>query len=674
MLDARARARHAALCEQIAEHNHRYHVLDDPKISDAQFDGLMRELWALEAEHPHLVSATSPSQRVGATARDGFAEVRHRVPMLSLENAFVDEDVFAFDRRARERLQLADAIDYAAEPKLDGLAVTLFYRRGVLEYAATRGDGTTGEDVTANVRTIAAVPLRLRGSAPAELDVRGEVFMPNAGFARMNAAAVAAGEKTFVNPRNAAAGSLRQLDPKISAARPLDIFFYSFGVLEGVAPPVTQTALLAWLRELGLKTCPEARTVKGVEGCLAYYRSLGAQRESLAYQIDGVVYKVDRLEHQQALGFVSRAPRWALAHKYPAEEASTVLRAVDFQVGRTGALTPVARLEPVFVGGVTVSNATLHNMDEIERKDVRIGDTVVVRRAGDVIPEVVRVILQRRPADARSVRLPNRCPVCNSEVERLENEAVARCTGGYECAAQRKEALRHFAARRAMNIDGLGEKVIDQLVDADLLKTPADIYALEPESLAELERMGEKSAAKLVAAIAASRNTTLPRLLFALGIRDVGEATALALAKHFGDLAPLLAADAAAIEAVPDVGPVIARHVAEYFSDPKHRRLLQELQQRGVNWPALAKPVVGAQPLAGLTIVLTGALTALTREAAEEQLQALGAKTSGSVSKKTSFVIAGEDAGSKLRKAQELGVRVLDEAALLTILQKRQAP
>lgn len=663
-----ARARHGELCGQIARHNYLYHVLDAPEISDAAYDSLMRELLALETQWPQLVSPASPSQRVGDTPRTGIAEIVHRLPMLSLENAFSDDEVVAFDRRIHERLGIESDIEYAAEPKLDGLAIALFYRDGKLEYAATRGDGATGEDVTPNVRTIRAVPLELLGAPPRELEVRGEVFMPLAGFNRMNEEAVARGDKAYVNPRNAAAGIVRQLDPRVTASRPLDIFFYALGIVAGAEPPARQTDLLAWLRSLGLKTCPEAQSVLGLAGCLAYYRSIGARREQLPYQIDGVVYKVEERALQTQLGFVSRAPRWALAHKFPAEEVETELRDVEFQVGRTGALTPVARLAPVFVGGVTVSNATLHNMDEIERKDVRIGDTVVVRRAGDVIPEVARVLLERRPANARPVLLPATCPVCNSPVMRDADAAVARCTGGYSCAAQRKEALRHFASRRAMNIEGLGERLIDQLVDADLLRTPADIFRLSAPQLAALDRMGDKSAAKLVAAIAASRVTTLPRLLFALGIRDVGEATALSLARHFGDLPLLLTADAAAIEAVPDVGPVIAANVAAYFQDPAHLRLLQELRELGLSWPTITKPAAASQPLAGRTYVLTGTLRNFTREEAEEKLLALGAKVSGSVSRKTTAVIAGSDAGSKLKKAAELAVPVLDEAGLEKIL------
>ncbi|HNR22798.1 MAG TPA: NAD-dependent DNA ligase LigA [Steroidobacteraceae bacterium] len=659
----------------IAHHDYRYHVLDDPEIPDAEYDLLMRELRALEARHPELVTADSPTRRVGAAPLEAFAVVAHRVPMLSLDNAFSEEEVRAFDRRVRERLGEADGeIEYAAEPKLDGLAISITYRDGVLVQAATRGDGTRGEEVTANVRTIRSVPLRLRGKPPPLLEVRGEVFMPFAGFARMNAAAFERGEKTFVNPRNAAAGAVRQLDPKVSATRPLDVFMYGLGTVEGGVMPMRQSELLAQLRSYGLRTCPEAKVVRGIEGCLGYFARLGAARARLPYQIDGVVYKVERRDWQEQLGFVSRAPRWALAHKFPADEAETTVRAVEFQVGRTGAVTPVARLEPVFVGGVTVSNATLHNMDEVGRKDVRVGDTVVIRRAGDVIPEVVRVVPGRRHADAQPVQLPAQCPVCGSSVVKEEGEAIARCTGGFRCRAQRREALKHLAGRRALDIDGLGDRIVDQLVERELVRTPADLYALDAATLAELDRMGEKSAQNLIAAIDASRRTTLPRLLFALGIRDVGESTALALAQHFGDIEALMAADEVQIQQVPDVGPVVAAHVARYFADPANRELIAELRARGVEWPPMAAPRAAEMPLGGLTFVLTGRLTQLTREAATEALLALGAKVAGSVSKKTSYVVAGDEAGSKLDKARALGVPVIDEAALAEVLARRRRP
>jgi len=661
-------SRIAALRRQIAHHDHRYYVLDDPEVSDAAYDELMVELRRLEAAHPELVTPDSPTQRVSGTPASAFGEVTHQVPMLSLDNAFSEEDVQEFDRRVRERLGVSGEIDYVAEPKLDGLAISVTYRDGRYERAATRGDGLKGEDVTANVRSIRSVPLDLIGRAPALVEVRGEVFMPIAGFQRMNEEARARGEKIYVNPRNSAAGSLRQLDARVTAVRPLEVFFYGLGTIVGAAQPAGQRELLEQLRHWGLRTAPEIRPVKGVEGCLNYYRDIGARRASLPYQIDGVVYKVERRADQERLGFVSRAPRWAIAHKFPADEAQTVVRDVEFQVGRTGALTPVARLEPVFVGGVTVSNATLHNMDEVARKDVRRGDTVIVRRAGDVIPEVARVVLERRPAGAEPVQLPARCPVCDSEVVRTPGEAIARCSGGFTCRAQRQESLLHFAGRRALDIEGLGEKLIVQLVEREIVKTPADLYELTVPVLSELERMGDKSAAKLHAAIERSRKTTLPRFLFALGIRDVGEATALALAQHFGTLEALATASADQIEQVPDVGPVVAAHVHAFFASRRHREEIARLRKLGVSWPAVARAAAAAQPLAGATFVLTGTLDSLTREQAGEQLQALGAKVAGSVSKKTTYVVAGAEAGSKLTRAQELGITVLDEAAFLELL------
>ena len=668
-MSAKAAARAAELRAQLAQHDYRYYVLDDPQVPDAEYDRLMRELRALEAEDPALITSDSPTQRVSGTPSAQFGEVVHAVPMLSLDNAFSEEDLVAFDRRIHERLGVSGDLDYVAEPKLDGLAVSVTYQDGVLTQAATRGDGVTGEDVTANVRTIRAVPQRLRRGAPALLEARGEVFMPLAGFERMNAQARERGEKVFVNPRNAAAGSLRVLDPRITAARPLRAFFYGLGALQGCSPPAGQMQLLELLRSLGLPVAHEVRAVQGVPGCLAYYQELGARRPNLPYQIDGVVYKLDRRADQERLGFLSRSPRWAIAHKFPADEAVTVVKGIEFQVGRTGALTPVARLEPVFVAGVTVSNATLHNIDEVHRKDVRSGDTVIVRRAGDVIPEVVSVITERRPAGTVPVQLPATCPVCDSPVLRVAGEAVARCTGGFTCRAQRQEALRHFASRRALDIEGLGDKLIEQLVEHEVLKSPADIYTLAAAALAELERMGEKSAQNLIAAIDKSRRTTLPRLLFGLGIRDVGEATALALARHFGTLERLMAADEATIQQVPDVGPIVAAHVAAFFASQDHRRVIKALRDEGVTWPEMkAAPVTDSDPLAGKTFVLTGTLQSLTREAAQEALTARGAKVSGSVSKKTHYVVAGSDAGSKLTKAQALGVPIIDEAQLLRLL------
>ena len=663
-----ATARAAELRAQIAQHDYRYYVLDDPLIPDAEYDRLMLELRALESAHPELITPDSPTQRVSGTPGGSFGEIVHKVAMLSLDNAFSEEDVQAFDRRVHERLGVTGDLDYVAEPKLDGLAVTVIYRDGLLAQAATRGDGLTGEDVTPNVRTIRAVPQRLRPPAPPLLEARGEIFMPLAGFERMNREARERGEKVFVNPRNAAAGSLRQLDARITASRPLTAFFYGLGALEGAAPPARQSELLEWLRRLGLPTSRDARTVRGVAGCLGYYRELGERRSSLPYQIDGVVYKLDDRADQERLGFVSRAPRWAIAHKFAPDEALTVVRDIEFQVGRTGALTPVARLAPVFVSGVTVSNVTLHNIDEVHRKDVRVGDTVVVRRAGDVIPEVVSVVPDRRREDARPVQLPERCPVCGSRVLRVEGEAVARCTGGFTCSAQRQEALRHFASRRALDIEGLGERMIEQLVERDQVKSPADLYALTLPQLAQLERMGEKSAANLLAAIEKSRQTTLPRLLYGLGIRDVGEATALALARHFGSLERLMSADERTIQQVPDVGPVVAAHIAAFFASEEHLRVIKALRDKGVTWPDLEPAPRSTGSLTGRTFVITGTLSSMTREQAQEALTARGAKVTASVSKKTSYIVAGGEAGSKLARAEELGVPVLDEQQFLELL------
>ena len=666
------RARLDALRAEIARHDYRYYVRDDPEIPDAEYDKLMAELKRLEAAHPDLVTPDSPTQRVAGAPSGEFGEVMHEVPMLSLDNGFTDEDVMAFDRRARERLGVEGALDYFAEPKLDGLAVTMVFQDGLFERAATRGDGFKGEDVTANVRTIRACPLRLRGKAPRMLEVRGEVFMPIAGFEHLNREAQDRGERMFVNPRNAAAGSLRQLDPRITAARPLRVYFYGLGLVSGWQPPETQSRLIEALQAWGLPVCPHSERVCGAEGCLEYYREMGRRRASLPYQIDGVVFKVDRRADQERLGFVSRAPRWALAQKFPAEEAMTRVRAIEFQVGRTGALTPVARLEPVFVGGVTVSNVTLHNLDETWRKDVREGDTVVVRRAGDVIPELVRVVVERRPHPGPGrLALPKTCPVCRSAVIKPEGEAVARCTGAFSCPAQRQEAIRHFASRRAMDIGGLGEKLVEQLVDGGIVSSPADLYTLTVEQLAGLERMGEKSAANLKEAIEHSKRTTLPRLLYALGIREVGETTALALARHFGDLGSLIGASEDEIQRVPDVGPVVAAHVAAFFASREHRRVIERLKEAGLVWPPLER-LPGGLPLSGQTFVLTGMLEGLTREQAGEALIALGAKVAGSVSKKTRYVVAGADPGSKLEKARELGIEVLDEEALERLLARHR--
>jgi len=665
----KVRKRAASLRDELEYHNHRYYVLDDPEIPDAAYDALMGELQDLEAEYPALVSPDSPTQRVGGAPLKAFEEARHLLPMLSLDNAFEEADVLAFEKRIQDRLGDEAGVEFAVEPKLDGLAISLLYEDGHLVRGATRGDGSTGEDVTANVRTIRAIPLKLQGSGwPTLLEVRGEVYMDRARFEAFNREAAQKGEKVFVNPRNAAAGSLRQLDSRISAKRPLTFFAYGAGHVKGGELPNTHAEVLDVLSRWGQRVCPERDLVQGAVGCLEYYRRIGERRDSLPYDIDGVVYKVNRFDLQQRLGFVSRAPRWAIAHKYPAQEQMTVLRDVEFQVGRTGALTPVARLEPVFVGGVTVSNATLHNMDEVERKDVRIGDTVIVRRAGDVIPEVAGVVLSKRPQDTQPVVMPTQCPVCGSEIVRSEGEAVARCSGGLYCAAQRREAIKHFASRRAMDIEGLGDKLVEQLVDAGLVDHVDGLYRLTAVQLAGLERMAEKSAQNLVDALEKSKHAQLSRFIFALGIREVGEATARGLAQHFGGLAALMAADEETLMQVPDVGPVVAHHVATFFQQPHNREVIQALREAGVHWDEHEPVQVAVQPLSGNTYVLTGALESMTREEAGDRLMALGAKVTGSVSKKTTAVIAGEAAGSKLAKAEKLGVPVLDEAAFLELI------
>lgn len=665
---ASVQQRVARLRAEIDRHNHRYHVLDDPEVSDAEYDRLLTELRSVEADYPALVVPDSPTQRVGGAPVAAFAQVRHRVPMLSLDNAFAREDVIAFDRKVRERLETEREIAYACEPKLDGLAVSLTYRKGLLEVAATRGDGNVGEDVTHNVRTVKSVPLRLAGkSHPELLEVRGEVFMSIPGFREMNRIASEKGEKTFVNPRNAAAGSLRQLDPKLAASRPLEVFFYGASVIEGCKMPGRHSEVLAMLRDLGLRTSPESRVVEGVDGLIGYYDDIGRLRSTLRYQIDGVVYKVDALELQRELGFVARAPRWALAHKFPADEEMTRVRAIEWQVGRTGALTPVARLDPVFVGGATVSNATLHNFEELRRKDVRVGDTIVLRRAGDVIPEVVKVVEEKRPPDAPVADLPEKCPVCGSDVEREEGEAIARCTGALVCPAQLKESLRHFASRRAMDIEGLGSKLVDQLVELGLVKDAADVYRIGASQLAELDRMGEKSAGKLIGALERSKSTTLSRFLFALGIRDVGEATAESLARHFRTLGALRAATTAEIEEVPDIGPITAAHVHAFLAEPRNSRVIDDLGKLGVQWPEAAAPKARGGPLDGKTFVLTGRLASMSRDEAGDIIRERGGTVSGSVSKKTDYVVAGDDAGTKLRKATELGLRILDEDEFLKL-------
>ncbi len=674
MTDTDPQARIEALRRQIEYHNYRYYVLDDPEIPDAEYDRLMRELEALEAEHPEWVTPTSPTQRVGAKPLDRFAEVRHEIPMLSLANAFSREEVLAFDQRLHHLAGTDEPFDYVAEPKLDGLAVSLLYEKGELVQAATRGDGETGEDVTQNVRTIDCIPLRLLGERlPDRLEVRGEVYMPKAGFEALNREMQKQGGKLFANPRNAAAGSLRQLDPRVTARRPLAMYCYALGLAEGLEMPATHYAVLQQIRQWGLPVCPDIEQVKGIEACLAYYEALGQRRDALPYEIDGVVYKIDSLALQARFGFVARAPRWALAHKFPAQEEMTVVEAIEFQVGRTGALTPVARLKPVFVGGVTVSNATLHNMDEIERKDVRVGDTVIVRRAGDVIPEVVSVVLSRRPKTATKVELPATCPVCGSKVTRVPGEAVARCSGGLFCPAQRKEAIKHFASRRAMDIEGLGDKRVDQLIDAGLVEHVDDLYKLTVEQLASLDRMGEKSARNLVAALEKSKQTTLRRFVYALGIREVGEATARLLVQHFGTLDNLRQATIEQLEAVHDVGPIVARYVYDFFRQSHNLEVIDNLIRAGVHWEESEPRENEPAPLEGKTYVLTGALQHMTRDEAREHLQRLGARVAGSVSKKTTAVIAGEKAGSKLDKARQLGIRILDEKALLALLESSGA-
>jgi DNA ligase (NAD+) len=672
-------ARAAALRREIERHNHAYYVLDAPTIPDAEYDRLFRELQALEAEYPELVTPDSPTLRVGGKPLDVFPKVRHAVPMLSIRTETDTEasGAQAFDARVRKELGLAEAdppVEYAAELKFDGLAINLRYEHGVLVAAATRGDGETGEDVTQNIRTVHAIPLRLHTeSPPAVLEVRGEVFMRRDDFERYNERQREAGKPTLVNPRNGAAGSIRQLDPKLAAQRPLSFFAYGLGEVQGWAQPATHSATLDALVDLGVPVCGERVTGPGAPALIAFHDDVAARRDQLPFDIDGVVYKVNRLDLQRELGFVTREPRWAVAHKFPAQEELTVVEAIEVQVGRTGALTPVARLAPVFVGGVTVTNATLHNQDEIDRKDVRVGDTVIVRRAGDVIPEVVAVVPERRPQPAPPrfdiLKSHPVCPECGSHVVRLEGEAAVRCTGGLYCPAQRKQALLHFAGRRALDIEGLGDKLVDQLVDRGLVHTPADVYGLSLDTLAGLERMAEKSAANLLAAIEASKATTLARFIFALGIRNVGETTAKDLARHFGSLDKLIAASETDLLAVRDVGPIVAQSIVQFFAEPHNLDVVRKLQSAGVHWPESAGMQQSAGILAGKTLVLTGTLPSLTRDAAKEMIEAAGGKVAGSVSKKTDYVVAGEEAGSKLAKAQELGVAVLDEAGLLALLE-----
>lgn len=669
-ITAAIRERATELRSQLNLHNYRYYVLDDPLVPDSEYDRLMRELQALEQQYPDLIVPDSPTQRVGAEPLAAFGEIRHQVPMLSLDNAFSDAEMEDFDRRVRERLGAQGPVRYTAEPKLDGLAISLRYESGLLVQAATRGDGSRGEDVTQNVRTIPSVPLRLLGNDwPTVLEVRGEIYMPLAGFERLNQRARDKGEKAFANPRNAAAGSLRQLDPRITAQRPLAMYCYGFGEISDGPLATTQSESIRRLTDWGLRISPEMRTVEGIDGCLDYYRSIGERRARLDYEIDGVVFKVDSLEQQRQLGFVSRAPRWAIAQKFPAQEEVTRLLAIDIQVGRTGALTPVARLEPVTVAGVTVTNATLHNEDEIRRKDIWIGDSVIVRRAGDVIPQVVRSMPEQRPTDARPFVMPRHCPVCGADAIRDADQAAVRCSGGLFCPAQRRQAIRHFASRRAMDIEGLGDKLVDQLVSLGMVETPADLFRLQADKLAAMERMGAKSAENLLAALEKSRQTTLGRFLFALGIREVGEATAQSLANHFGELEPVMQADVEALQQVPDVGPVVAEHVFTFFRQAHNREVIQSLIDAGVRWEPIAVPDAASQILAGKVFVITGTLSR-PREEIKQELIALGAKVTGSVSKKTDYLVAGTEAGSKLTKAEALGVTVLDEAGLKRLLEE----
>lgn len=659
------------LRHDLRRYEYEYHVLDNPTIPDAEYDRLFHQLKALEAAHPELITADSPTQRVGAKPLSGFAQIRHEIPMLSLDNAFSDEEFYAFVKRIEDRLIcLPEPLTFCCEPKLDGLAVSILYVNGVLTQAATRGDGTTGEDITANIRTIRNIPLQLlMDNPPARLEVRGEVFMPHAGFERLNQLALEKGEKTFANPRNAAAGSLRQLDPKITSKRPLVLNAYSIGIAEGVDLPNTHYDRLQWLKSIGIPVNPEIRLCNGTDEVLDFYRDIQNKRSSLGYDIDGTVLKINDIALQEKLGFISKAPRWAIAYKFPAQEELTRLNDVEFQVGRTGAITPVAKLEPVFVAGVTVSNATLHNGDEIERLDIAIGDTVVIRRAGDVIPQIIGVLHDRRPADARPIVFPETCPVCDSAIVRIEGEAVARCTGGLFCAAQRKEALKHFVSRKAMDIDGVGGKLIEQLVDRELVHTPADLFKLDLTTLTRLERMGAKSAENALASLEKAKNTTLARFIFALGIREVGEATALNLANHFKTLEALQNADLEALQQVPDVGEVVANRILAFWHEPHNVAVVNDLIAQGVHWETVETKEVTENRFKGKTVVLTGTLTQMGRNEAKALLQDMGAKVSGSVSAKTDFVIAGDAAGSKLTKAQELGVAVLTEEEFLAEMQ-----
>jgi len=657
--------RASELRDLINHYNYLYYVSDNPEVTDSEYDRLFHELKQLEVDHPQLLTVDSPTQRVGGKALAKFNQITHVIPMLSLDNVFNEDELNAFDQRVRDWLNTTDSQVYAAEPKLDGLAISLRYEQGLLVQAATRGDGAVGEDVTANVRTIPTVPLKLIGDdIPEVVEVRGEIIMPKAGFEALNIKQLEEGKKPFVNPRNAAAGSLRQLDSKITATRPLAIYCYGLGELIGIDKPATHSQSMAMIEKWGCQISPELKLLEGVNGCLDYIEQLGERRNSLSYDIDGVVLKVDDIKLQQRLGFVSRAPRWAIAHKFPAQEEMTIVEDIEIQVGRTGALTPVARLKPVFVGGVTVSNATLHNQDEIDRKDVRVGDTVIVRRAGDVIPEVVQIVKSKRPEDTVQFTIPSLCPICDSEVERMEGEAIARCSGGLYCPAQRKEAIKHFASRKAMDVDGLGDKLVEQLVDEGFINDPADLFQLTTEQLSSLERMGEKSALNLVNALEASKQTKFARFLFSLGIREAGEATTRSLASHFLTLDALNAADEGALIEIEDVGPIVAHHIVTFFHQQHNQQVIQRLLDAGITWPK-EKKIAEDSLLSGKTVVLTGTLEQMSRSEAKEKLLALGAKVAGSVSAKTDYVVAGRDAGSKLTKAEKLGISVMDETAMI---------
>lgn len=657
--------RAAQLRELINRYNVQYYSADDPQVTDAEYDRLFAELKQLEANHHELVTPDSPTQRVGAAPLNKFTQITHAMPMLSLDNVFDEAELTAFNQRVLDRLNSDASITYAAEPKLDGLAISIRYENGLLVQAATRGDGAVGEDVTENIRTIRNVPLKLSGNnVPQVVEIRGEIYIPKTGFEKLNQQRLANNEKLFVNPRNAAAGSLRQLDSAVTAARPLALFCYGLGELQGMERPDSHTAAMKIIAEWGGAICPDTQQLQGVEACIKYLQQLGERRANLPYDIDGVVFKVDNSRLQERLGFVSRAPRWAIAYKFPAQEETTQVLDMEIQVGRTGALTPVARLKPIFVGGVTVSNATLHNEDEIRRKDIRIGDTVIIRRAGDVIPEIVQVVKVHRPVDAAEFVMPNQCPVCGADVERIEGEAVARCSGGLFCAAQRKEAIKHFASRKALDIDGLGDKLVEQLVDAELINDPADLFSLTKVQVSALERMGEKSADNLINALQQAKNTRFARFLYALGIREVGEATARSLALHFANLDTLMTAKEDKLIEIEDVGSIVAHHIYTFFQQTHNLDVIQRLLDAGINWPE-EKPVYADSDLAGKTVVLTGTLENLSRSEAKEKLLALGAKVAGSVSAKTDVVVAGRDAGSKLNKAQSLGIEVVDEATLI---------